>query len=55
MKKLIYVFTIVALGTLFSSCEQEDISPNEYELVDPEYTEEEGGEKDGDRPKVKSN
>ncbi|MEP1034008.1 hypothetical protein [Ekhidna sp.] len=53
MKKLIYVFAIVALGTAFISCEQEDISPDQYELVDPELTEEEGGEKEGDRPSSK--
>lgn len=47
MKKLIYVFIIVFVTALSSSCEQEDIAPSEFELVDPEFTEGEGDEKDG--------
>ncbi|MEO9483006.1 MAG: hypothetical protein ABJG47_06150 [Ekhidna sp.] len=55
MKKSIFVFAFVVLGSLFCACEQEDISPSdELEIQDLNMTD--GGEDEevGDRPKASS-
>lgn len=47
MKKLLYLLAFVFVSVFAISCEQEDISPSdEMEIMDEDYTEESGGERD---------